>query len=153
MSKKLILVEESLKDFSTRDGELDKMRNIYLLEDEKENIDPDYEEDSEEVNLDNPEDIEIFDKVDVSDMDDEDDVIVVPLNTAMYRLMGTKYINSMDVQVNDANLMDRVTERIKKLIMMLHRLPPDKDNTIDDRAPFATGISAVRRHAYTAGTL
>lgn len=83
MSKKIILVEESLKDFSNRDGELGKMRNIYLTENEEEedlpeveDIDPDYEEDSEEVDLDNPDDIEIFDKVDVSDMDDEDDVLV-----------------------------------------------------------------------------
>jgi len=73
MSKKLILVEESLKDFSMRDNELEKMRDIYLLEDEDipkiEDVDIEDEINPDEI------DTEIFDKIDVSDMDDENDII------------------------------------------------------------------------------
>jgi macrolide transport system ATP-binding/permease protein len=63
----------------------------------------------------------------------EDDQVVIPLNTAMYRVMGKEFIDNMDVQVSESGLMDRVTARIKKLIMQLHRLPPEKENSIDVR--------------------
>jgi len=63
----------------------------------------------------------------------EDDQIIIPLNTAMYRLMGKQYIDSMDVQVSDPALMNRVTERIKRLILMLHRLPSDNIDSVEVR--------------------
>ena len=74
MGKRVILIEESLKDFSTRDGVLGKMRDIYENEEEAiEEVDSDYADD--DIDPDDINDTEIFDKVDVSDMDDEDDII------------------------------------------------------------------------------
>ena len=35
---------------------------------------------------------------------DADDVVIVPLNTAMKRLLGTKYISSVAVEVQDGKL-------------------------------------------------
>jgi len=64
---------------------------------------------------------------------DEDDVIVIPLNTAMYRLLGKEYVDSINVQVSDINMMDYVSEKIRKLIVSLHRLPSSKADTIDIR--------------------
>lgn len=64
---------------------------------------------------------------------DEDDEIVIPINTAMYRLLGREYIDYIDVQVINSDLMDNVSERIKKLIVSLHRLPESKTDTIDIR--------------------
>jgi macrolide transport system ATP-binding/permease protein len=61
----------------------------------------------------------------------QDDVIILPLNTAMYRLLGKEYIDSMDVQVDDTTMMERVTQRLTKLILSLHRLPPDKEDVLD----------------------
>jgi macrolide transport system ATP-binding/permease protein len=63
---------------------------------------------------------------------DEDDKISIPINTSMYRLFGKEYIDSIDVQVSDTNMMDTVSVNIKNLITQLHRLTPDK-NTIDIR--------------------
>ncbi|GAI10802.1 unnamed protein product, partial [marine sediment metagenome] len=60
-----------------------------------------------------------------------DDEIFIPLNTAMYRLLGRKYIDYIDVQVSDSHLLDRVTGRIKKLITTLHRLPSSSEDTIN----------------------
>ena len=62
---------------------------------------------------------------------DQDDEIVIPLNTAMYRLLGKDFISSIDVYVENTQLMDLVSSRIRKLIVMLHRLPESKEDTID----------------------
>ncbi len=62
---------------------------------------------------------------------DQDDQIIIPLNTAMYRLLGKEFIDSINVQVSDMQFMDLVGDRIKKLIVSLHRLPASKEDTID----------------------
>ncbi len=62
---------------------------------------------------------------------DQDDQIIIPLNTAMYRLLGKEFIDSINVQVSDTKFMDLVSSRIKKLIVSLHRLPASKEDTVD----------------------
>ncbi|HRU38402.1 MAG TPA: ABC transporter permease [Candidatus Goldiibacteriota bacterium] len=52
---------------------------------------------------------------------DQDDVIVVPLTTAMYRLLGKEYVDTIDVQVSDAALMESAQENIRSLLMRRHR--------------------------------
>ncbi|OGS22128.1 MAG: MacB family efflux pump subunit [Elusimicrobia bacterium RIFOXYA2_FULL_40_6] len=64
---------------------------------------------------------------------DMDNQIVVPLNTAMYRVFGKDYIDNMEVQVSDASLMERAQERIKKLLIVLHRMPSSREAEIDIR--------------------
>jgi macrolide transport system ATP-binding/permease protein len=39
-------------------------------------------------------------------MRDQDDLIVVPVSTAMYRVLGKKYVDSIDVEVSDPNLIE-----------------------------------------------
>ncbi|MDO8734489.1 MAG: ABC transporter permease [Elusimicrobiota bacterium] len=87
---------------------------------------------------------------------DEDDIIIIPLNTAMYRLLGKEYVDSIDVQVTDANLMDEVSDKIKKLIIMLHRMPETQKDTIDIRnmADIQETISAtVKTFSYLLGSI
>ncbi len=62
---------------------------------------------------------------------DEDDKIMMPINTAMYRLLGRDNIDYMDVQVEKNELMDGVSEKIKKMISTLHRIPPGRGDVID----------------------
>lgn len=87
---------------------------------------------------------------------DEDDIIIIPLNTAMYRLLGKEYVDSIDVQVTEADLMDTVSAQIKKLIMVLHRLPETQKDTIDIRnmADIQETISAtVKTFSYLLGSI
>lgn len=63
----------------------------------------------------------------------EDDKIVVPINTAMSRLFGKVYIDQMDVQISETGLMDEAGDNIKKLILRLHRLPASKTEALDVR--------------------
>ncbi|MBI5572989.1 MAG: ABC transporter permease [Elusimicrobia bacterium] len=87
---------------------------------------------------------------------DEDDIIIIPLNTAMYRLLGKEYVDSIDVQVTDANLMDEVSAQIKKLIMVLHRLTESQKDTIDVRNMAdiqETITSTVKTFSYLLGSI
>lgn len=59
---------------------------------------------------------------------DQDDLVLVPLNTAQERLMGITYLNSISVQVNDEKAIDRVQEDITTLLRTRHRLAEGTDN-------------------------
>ena len=46
---------------------------------------------------------------------DADDVVLIPLQTAMHRLMGKNYLDSVDVAVRDSTMVDRAQEQILDL--------------------------------------
>lgn len=50
---------------------------------------------------------------------DQDDVIVIPLATAMYRLLGKTYVDSFDIEVDPNHNMDDLSARIHAF--MIHR--------------------------------
>jgi macrolide transport system ATP-binding/permease protein len=64
---------------------------------------------------------------------DEDDVAVIPVTTAMYRLLGKQYVDSIDVEVGDASLMDQVQASIKALIIKRQHLDTDKEDSFEIR--------------------
>jgi len=47
---------------------------------------------------------------------DQDDVILVPLNTAMKRIFGAKYLGSISIECDGAKAMDEVMDGIRKLM-------------------------------------
>ena len=59
---------------------------------------------------------------------DQDDVVVIPVTTAMYRLMGKQYIDSVDVEVTDLPLMDDVQKAILELLLKRHHMADTKEN-------------------------
>ncbi|MDD5561955.1 MAG: ABC transporter permease [Candidatus Omnitrophica bacterium] len=56
---------------------------------------------------------------------DQDDTVLIPISTAMYRLMGKQYIDSIYVEVKNADLTDAAQEVLSKLIIKQHRLITD----------------------------
>jgi macrolide transport system ATP-binding/permease protein len=60
-----------------------------------------------------------------------DDQIIVPLATAMHRLLGRDYINNFDIQTRSADDMTAVQEEIGPLLVKLHRLPPSQSDVFD----------------------
>ena len=63
---------------------------------------------------------------------DQDDVIVVPFSTAMYRLLGKDYLDSLDVQVRDASLLEPAQGEIRELLVKEHRIPAtQQEESID----------------------
>lgn len=64
---------------------------------------------------------------------DMDDVVVVPITTAMYRLLGADYVDDMDVEISDVHLMDQAKTDIKQLMLKRYRLNSDNDDVIEIR--------------------
>ncbi len=53
---------------------------------------------------------------------DQDDVVLIPLTTAQERLVGVTYVQSINVQVSEADKMDEVQSNIEKLLRQRHRI-------------------------------
>jgi macrolide transport system ATP-binding/permease protein len=53
---------------------------------------------------------------------DQDDMVIIPVTTAMYRLLGKEYIDSIDVEVKDSALMGETQGLISELIVKRRRL-------------------------------
>ncbi|MDO9464643.1 MAG: ABC transporter permease [bacterium] len=60
---------------------------------------------------------------------DQDDLVVIPITTAMYRLLGKDYVDSIDVQVKDISMMEKAQSSIRQLIIKLHRLDEDDESS------------------------
>jgi len=58
---------------------------------------------------------------------DQDDVAIVPLNTAMRLLLGKKYVDNIWVEVSDYNLMAGVQDDLEQLFRQRHDIPAYKD--------------------------
>lgn len=64
---------------------------------------------------------------------DQDDVVVIPLLTAMKRVFGKDYLDSIDIEVQDQESMQETQEKIQKIIMRNHRLPLSRADTFEVR--------------------
>ena len=59
---------------------------------------------------------------------DQDDVVIVPLTTAMERIMAMDYISSVNIQVSDADKMAQVQEDIEILLRQRHKIIGGKED-------------------------
>jgi macrolide transport system ATP-binding/permease protein len=64
---------------------------------------------------------------------DQDDTVLVPATTAMYRLFGKQYIDGIFVEVRDAGLMEAAQKSIADIIVKKHRLKKDGDDSFNIR--------------------
>ncbi|MBO9666628.1 MAG: ABC transporter permease [Bdellovibrio sp.] len=54
---------------------------------------------------------------------DQDDRIVVPVQTAMFRLFGKNYVDSVDVEVGNKEDIDTTQDSLKEVLNKRHRVP------------------------------
>jgi len=59
---------------------------------------------------------------------DEDDVVIIPVTTAMYRLLGRDYLSGIFVEVREASQMSAAKEAISELIRQKHKLKRGDDS-------------------------
>ena len=59
---------------------------------------------------------------------DQDDVVIVPLTTAMDRLLAVTYVQTINVQVSSPSKMDSVQKDIETLLRQRHHLTGAKEN-------------------------
>jgi macrolide transport system ATP-binding/permease protein len=60
---------------------------------------------------------------------DQDDIVIIPITTAMYRLLGKQYVDVIDVEVRNPQLMEQAQESIRKVIIKRHRLNEEKEDS------------------------
>ena len=61
---------------------------------------------------------------------DQDDVVVIPLQTAMKIVLGKNYVDSVWLEVSDYTKMDGVQEKVKALMRKRHNVPAHKDDDV-----------------------
>lgn len=79
---------------------------------------------------------------------DQDDLIVVPLATAMYRLLGKNYVDSMDIQVTEASMMDQVQSQTLQFLYTRKRVAlsqRDDAFTIHNMADIQKALSQTNK--------
>ena len=59
---------------------------------------------------------------------DQDDVILVPLNTAMHRVLGKVYLDDISIECASPQVMPAAMDAIRTLMRKRHRLPEYKDD-------------------------
>ena len=59
---------------------------------------------------------------------DEDDVVIIPVTTAMYRVLGKDYLSGIFVEVASPALIEQAKDAIGELIRKRHRLKEDDDS-------------------------
>jgi len=66
-------------------------------------------------------------------MFNRDDIVMVPITTAMYRLLGKDYVNSIDVEIKTSDLIKQAQAEIKAVIIKRHRLNEKNQNSFQVR--------------------
>ncbi|ACF11896.1 ABC transporter related [Chlorobaculum parvum NCIB 8327] len=76
---------------------------------------------------------------------DQDDAVLVPVTTAMHRLLGRDYLNSIYVEVTSADRLDAAKEAIDALVRKRHKLQPNDEDSfyIRDMTEFQQMLSAT----------
>jgi macrolide transport system ATP-binding/permease protein len=59
---------------------------------------------------------------------DDDDVVIIPVNTAMYRVLGKNYLSGIFVEVASPALIEKAKSEISTLIIKRHRLKEGDDS-------------------------
>lgn len=57
---------------------------------------------------------------------DQDDMVLIPLSTAMRRLIGTNIVDYMEIEVDKPENMDQVQESVLSVLNTIHRIPESK---------------------------
>ncbi|MFH1968806.1 MAG: FtsX-like permease family protein, partial [Verrucomicrobiota bacterium] len=80
--------------------------------------------------------------------DDRDDLAVIPLTTAMFRLLGKEHLDSVDIEVNSATEMPVTQKQIHDLVIRTHHLPPSQTNSfqISSMAEIQTAMNEITRN-------
>jgi macrolide transport system ATP-binding/permease protein len=65
---------------------------------------------------------------------DQDDTVLIPIQTAMHRLLGKNYVDSMDIQVKHESQLESTQEQIIEVMLSRRRVPvSQQENAFDVR--------------------
>lgn len=75
---------------------------------------------------------------------DQDDQVIIPVETAMHRLMGKEYVDFIEIEVESQAAMDDVQEKTQDLLYARKRVPPSRQQdafTIRNMADIQNALS------------
>ncbi len=78
---------------------------------------------------------------------DQDDLILLPVTTGMYRLFGKLYVNQVDIEADNAEDTDPVATSVFNFMMHQMRIPNTPDNANAFNVRNMADIQAVRNQA------
>jgi len=64
---------------------------------------------------------------------DQDDTVLIPVTTAMYRVLGKEYLDTIYVEAKSPDLIDKVQEDISNVIIKQHHLNKSEQDTFQIR--------------------
>jgi len=78
---------------------------------------------------------------------DQDDVVVVPVTTAMYRLLGKTYVDTIDIQVAGQERIEEAKKSVRLLLNHRHRLAPGNEESFEimDLSEIREALSSTTR--------
>jgi len=85
------------------------------------------------INLNNFRVIGILPEKGANAFHDQDDLVVIPVTTAMYRVFGKQYIDCIFVEAVGPDLLDAAQESIAKMIIKQHHLSKDEEDSFQIR--------------------
>ncbi|TAN37469.1 MAG: ATP-binding cassette domain-containing protein [Verrucomicrobia bacterium] len=68
-----------------------------------------------------------------SSFGDQDDVILIPVTTAMYRLMGRRYVDRIYAEARTMAAIPLTQDRILEVMKRRHHIPPSQENPFEVR--------------------
>ena len=78
---------------------------------------------------------------------DQDDVIMIPVTTALHRLMGRRFVDRINIEVTDMEALPQTIERVLEVLKRLHRVPASQEEpfVIRNLAEFQEALMTVTR--------
>ncbi len=68
-----------------------------------------------------------------SGWNDDDDVVIMPITTAMFRVLGKQYVDSIDVEARDVTTMKDTEDAVRKLIIKRQKLSKENEDSFQIR--------------------
>ena len=84
---------------------------------------------------------------------DQDDRILIPVQTGMYRLFGKNYVDSIDIQVRNKNDISSVEEKVKEAMIKRYRIPLSSSDDAFQIFNMAELQNAISQSSKTISTL
>ena len=84
---------------------------------------------------------------------DQDDRILIPVQTGMYRLFGKNYVDSVDIQVKNKEDIDGVEESVKAAMIKRYRIPLSASDDAFQIFNMAELQNAISQSSKTISTL
>lgn len=66
--------------------------------------------------------IGIFPKKGSTGFRDQDDTVYIPISSAMYRLLGDKYFNTIELEIENQSEYERIEQNVRKVLYKNHKI-------------------------------